>query len=176
MQLNNGALALHAVSQLQADLPISPDQISVGIEMAEVLGRCQVIQTKPLIVLDVSHNESSVLRLTQFIESMYHGEGRVLAVCGMLRDKEVEASLAQISPIVSAWYLANIDNERGASAVEIENKVTQFSETPIRCFDFVEQAYENALTSLTERDCLLVFGSFHIVGDILSHLNLASFE
>ena len=176
VQLNNGALALQAVSQLQVGLPVSYDQIRMGIEKAEVLGRCQVIQTRPLIVLDVSHNESSVLRLTQFIKSIYHGGGRVLAVCGMLRDKEVEASLAQISPIVNAWYLASIDNERGASAVEIESKVAQTSERSIHCFDFVEQAYENALTSLTEHDCLLVFGSFHIVGDILSHLDLASVE
>ena len=174
VQLNNCALALQALTQLNHHLPVSEQQIRQGISAAQVLGRCQVVQEQPLIVLDVSHNEASVSRLAEFVKNKYNLEGRIVAVCGMLADKEVKLSLTQVSPMISEWFVANVNNERGASAAEIRQEIIKLSERPVHCFNFVEHAYENAKTSLTEHDCLLVFGSFHIAGDILAYIDKAS--
>ena len=120
---------------------------------------------------DLSH---FVVFFIEFVKNRYNLEGRIVAVCGMLADKEVKLSLAQVSPMISEWFVANVNNERGASAAEIRQEIIKLSERPVHCFNFVEHAYENAKTSLTEHDCLLVFGSFHIAGDILAYIDKAS--
>ncbi len=174
VQLSNCSVALEILNHLSRQLPLAEADIGRGIASASVLGRCQVFQSKPYIVFDVSHNETSVARLSQFISTTYRAQspnGRILAVCGMLKDKEVQQSLAQISDLIDGWFTASIHNERGALAAEIAAVVSSLSDVQIHQYDCVKTAYSVAFDSLTTDDCLVVFGSFHIVGDILDHVS-----
>ncbi len=176
VQLTNCALALQAVAVMQAFFPVKRTAITLGIGAASVQGRCQVLQESPLIVLDVSHNETSVSRLATFIKNKHLGSGKVLGVCGMLRDKEIKVSLDQVSSQIDHWFVADIHNERGATAREIETIIAHISSAPVTKFERVERAFTEARSTLTERDCLVVFGSFHIVGDILALLAEAKID
>lgn len=172
VQLNNCALALKALELLSADLPVEEIDIRDGIRNASILGRCQILNRAPYIVCDVSHNETSVARLSQFLDTLEVGaRGRTIAVCGMLKDKEIKASLEEISARVDEWHAATIHHERGASAFEISSLIKSLSESTVTQYDRVEDAYDAARATLTSDDCLVVFGSFHIVGDILDHVN-----
>ncbi len=171
VQLSNCSLALQAIDLLEQWLPVSAVQAHSGIGNAVIEGRCQVISRDPLIVLDVSHNETSVLRLAEFIKSeMVQSTGRVVVVCGMLSDKEIRVSLGQIADQVDAWHLASIENDRGATSDEIAEHVRFVSNKQKNNYSRVELAYDAAISTLTADDCLVVFGSFHIVGDILAHV------
>ncbi len=171
VQLSNCSLALQAIDLLDQYLPVSAVQAHSGIANAMIEGRCQVISREPLIVLDVSHNESSVSRLAEFIESAIgKSTGKIIAVCGMLKDKEISVSLGQIADQVDTWHLAGIANDRGANSDEIAEHVRAVSIKPQFNYQKVELAYDAAVKTLTADDCLVVFGSFHIVGDILAHV------
>jgi len=92
----------------------------------------------------------------------------------MLKDKEISDSLSKIAPEVSAWHLASIDGERGSSSNQLSLTLIGelgVNESNVVCYDRVEDAYADALKTLTADDCLLVFGSFYIVGDILRMLD-----
>jgi dihydrofolate synthase/folylpolyglutamate synthase len=172
VQLGNCALALKAIDALSNELPVGPIDMRNGILNATLDGRCQIFQKEPYIIFDVSHNEASVARLAQFLTDLKLGsQGKVLAVCGMLRDKEIKVSLEQIAPYVDEWHLATIHNERGALAAELSVVLRAVSDSPWTENDRVEGAYDRAKSTLTRDDCLVVFGSFHIVGDILDHVN-----
>jgi len=171
VQLSNCSLALQAIDLLDEHLPVSAAQAHSGIAEAKIEGRCQVVSHEPLIILDVSHNETSVARLAEFIDAkMKQSSGKVVAVCGMLKDKEIAVSLGQIASHVDTWHLATINNERGALSHEVADHVRSVSNQALVNYDTVELAYEAAKKTLTADDCLVVFGSFHIVGDILAHL------
>jgi len=173
VQLENAALAIRASEKLARYLPITERAICFGVERARLPGRCQIWQTQPLIVLDVAHNEASVNRLASFVNSC-DVKGEVVAVCGMLKDKEISDSLSKIAPEVSAWHLASIDGERGSSSNQLSLTLIGelgINESNVVCYDRVEDAYADALKTLTADDCLLVFGSFYIVGDILRMLD-----
>lgn len=169
VQLSNCALALQAITQLQASLVVAERYIAAGIEAANLSGRCQVIEREPLIICDVSHNEASTQRLAEFLKTQFSPKpsAKCIAVCGMLKDKEITASLNQIASMVDCWHAATIHNERGASAHEIADHLKSITKTEVLCYDSAKLAYESAKSTLTEHDCLVVFGSFHIVGDIL---------
>jgi len=171
VQLSNCSLALHAVQLMSEQLAVSTSQIYQGIEKANILGRCQIVRRDPTIILDVSHNENSVSRLASFIQTVTKPSGRTIAVCGMLKDKQIKASLQQIKLSVDQWYVATIHNERGASANDLATSVSELGARDVEQYDHVQDAYNAALVTLTTDDCLVVFGSFHIVGDILAHRN-----
>jgi dihydrofolate synthase/folylpolyglutamate synthase len=172
VQLCNAAAALSAIEQLQTWLPVNESQIKNGVRSAQLAGRCQIVQQKPLVILDVSHNEASVKRLAEFVSGLapLKASSKCVAVCGMLKDKEISASLSQLSNQVDHWYTATIDNERGATSLEVANHLKGITDVDVVCYDSVTLAYSAALSTLTEDDCLVVFGSFHIVGDILDSI------
>ena len=124
-----------------------------------------------LLFLDVSHNESSVQRLADYLSSLKQQKrfsGQVHAVCGMLADKEISVSMAMIAPQLDYWHLATIHNERGSSAEQLSEHLSFVDPNKVEKFDTVELAYQNAKQRCSKDDCLLVFGSFHIAGDILA--------
>lgn len=177
IQLSNAALALTAINLLVKVLPIPLNAVSRGLGQATLAGRCQVVSTKPTIVLDVSHNEASLARLVTFIRSLTV-KGKLIAVCGMLKDKEISASLARIAPEVCNWHLATIQVERGASAGHmrecLHSVAPTLSSDSVTMYDSVEMAFRVAQQMLTDDDCLVVFGSFYVVGDIIRLLDESS--
>lgn len=173
VQLSNASVAIRCIQTLSERLPVTESAIRQGLASATLTGRCQLLSRSPEIVLDVSHNEASLARLTQFIHSL-QVSGRVVAVCGMLKDKEIAASLAQIAPIVSDWHLISINAERGSEAEqvlsELQSVVPSLNQESVQLYNDASTAYRSARATLTADDCLVVFGSFYVVGDILGSL------
>ena len=176
VQISNCALALQAVTQLQKKLPVTEMHVKAGIAAASLTGRCQIVSRKPLIVFDVSHNEASVKRLADFLTK--HASrtpgSTCVAVCGMLKDKEISASLGQLVELIDVWHTATIDNERGATSADIAERLHGLTTAQVDCYDSAQLAYKAALNLLGDNDCLVVFGSFHIVGDILKYKSVES--
>lgn len=176
IQIDNAALAVEVVANFNEVFPVSENALRQGLSRAKILGRCQVLNNDPLIILDVAHNESSIAQLSSFVQQQ-NVSGRTLAVCGMLRDKDIAASLRQVSSVVSQWHLTTLGGERGASAKELSdilyNDVLENTAESVTVLDYpsVTKAYNAAFETLTADDCLLVFGSFFVAGDILKHLD-----
>jgi len=177
VQLSNASVAVHAVQMLEPQLPVEERHIISGLERASILARCQIVSEQPFTVLDVAHNESSMTRLRAFINQHIsrkntQGDVKIYAVCGMLQDKEVAKSLACFSDIVTHWSFASINNERGATAAYLSEKLTESkSKFPIQLsikeYDSIPEAYLETAGLLSNDDILVVFGSFFVAGDIL---------
>ena len=172
-QLDNAAAALTAVRALQTRLPVNDDNLREGIQQAYNPARCEVKQRDPYIIVDVAHNPASVEALARFILSL-EVMGRIVAVCGMLQDKDISHALSHIAPQIDTWYVATIHDERGAKAEQISAVVEQMdakkSAADVLQFDSVGEAFERAENQLQRDDCLVVFGSFFISGDIIAQL------
>lgn len=177
VQLSNASVCLHAISLLEESLPVSEKALRAGLQRATLLARCQILSVEPLIILDVAHNQRSVERLRDFILKQ-NVKGRVFGICGMLKDKEVRDSLAVLVDVVDRWHLATIDHARGASSGYMQTQLREalmklsLSQGDIRglnidCYDNVIKAFETVEQRLEVDDCLVVFGSFFVAGDIL---------
>ncbi len=181
VQLTNASLAIRAIESLKSAFSFNDTQVRAGIGVAHLMGRCQVMARSPLIVLDVAHNEASVARLAEFLDVSHSTSkegGRLVAVCGMLKDKEIIASLMCLVTQVDDWHLATINAERGTKAKELSDNLSiaaqGFRLGSVSLYDNIESAYNTAKETLTENDCLVVFGSFYVAGDIVKltkHLN-----
>lgn len=175
-QQNNMAGVIASVAKMQEHLPITLNQLETGLKQSSLAGRLQLIRQEPMLLLDVSHNEASVLAMINYIDTL-EITGRLHAVFGALADKRYEQSFDMLKSRISAWYLATLEGERGQTAMALGKQLftdqqRQNPQLQLQYFDQAQVALEAALSSAEKNDLIVIFGSFHIVGAIISNLNL----
>lgn len=169
-QLANAACVIHAIEDLQAQLPISKNQIVEGLQSVRLAGRFQQCLQHPRVILDVAHNPHAAHALAQNLCGLPESE-RTLAVFGMLADKDVAGVIREMGPQVDHWYLADIHNPRGATAQQLARLIHQFdSDCQIKMHTDVLSAYRQACIDAGENDRIIVFGSFYTVADVMQVL------
>ncbi|MCK6262657.1 bifunctional tetrahydrofolate synthase/dihydrofolate synthase [Vibrio sp. ZSDE26] len=162
LPIQNAATALMALAT--AELDLSDVNIVNGLKSAQLPGRMQIISAEPVIILDVAHNPHSAQYLVKSIEESYP-EKTIHTVVAMLHDKDIKATLDELSPITEHWYPASLEGPRAATVDELStylpNVVGKY-QTPV-------EAFNSALTKANEHDVIIVVGSFHTVGEVLEH-------
>ena len=164
LQLRNASAALCALHSLK--LPIAAQDVRRGLAEVTLPGRFQVLPGRPQVILDVAHNAQAAAVLAQNLGASGFAP-ETLAVCGMLRDKDIAAVLKEMVPRITRWHVASLPGPRGASAEELarnlEGQVHQH-ETPV-------EAFRAAGAAAGEGDKIVVFGSFLTVGEVIAWLN-----
>ncbi|WP_036826784.1 glutamate ligase domain-containing protein, partial [Photobacterium sanctipauli] len=142
--------------------------ITDGLSKASLPGRMERACEQPLVIMDVAHNPHSAQYFAGQLANIKQQEGkvRIHAVVAMLHDKDIAATIAEMTDIVDVWYPASLSGPRAATASEI---IAQLPGNPVG-FDTPEQAYDAALTQVGDDDMVIVFGSFYTVGQVSSHL------
>jgi dihydrofolate synthase/folylpolyglutamate synthase len=172
-QLFNAACALTALERLSDRFPVTQADVREGLISGVIPGRFQVLPGRPVRVLDVAHNAQAARSLAATLKQQ-RVEGRTLAVIGMLKDKDIVSVIGPLTSIVDRWYPATLHAPRGATAAQlIESFAAAGVPAPARGYDDVHQAYAAAQRDATAADRIVVFGSFHTVGDILAGLGKA---
>jgi dihydrofolate synthase/folylpolyglutamate synthase len=163
MQLRNASAAMCALDTLRERLPLGMQDIRRGLAEVELPGRFQVLPGQPQIILDVAHNPQAAQVLADNLASSGFAP-ETIAVCGMLRDKDLGGVLQALAPRITRWHLASLDGPRAASAEELSRFVKG------ECFASPAQAFAAALGRAGENDKIVVFGSFLTVGEVLGWL------
>lgn len=158
----NASTALQVIETL--GLQLHNEQMAQVFSQTRLPGRRQVIQYKPTVLLDVAHNPHATNLLALDIKNMQHK--RVIAVVAMLADKDIDATLAPMLPVVSLWHCASLDVPRGAQSSTLVCAVLS-SQEKVLDYDSVELAYESALEKAGKDDLIIVFGSFFTVTNVL---------
>jgi dihydrofolate synthase/folylpolyglutamate synthase len=163
MQLRNASAAMCALDTLRPLLPLGMQDIRRGLAEVELPGRFQVLPGKPQVILDVAHNVQAAQVLAHNLASSGFAP-ETIAVCGMLRDKDIAGVLQVLGPRITRWHLASLPGARGASAAELAQFVAG------DCFASPAEAFAAALERAGENDKIVVFGSFLTVGEVLGWL------
>lgn len=162
---DNVATALMVLTQLELEL--SAVKVNALIAKTRVPGRTEMFTRDADIMLDVGHNPQAARYLAQNVAAKKSkGQyGRVIAVVGMLADKDIKNTLSPLIEHIDHWYLGTLGVPRAASASQIA-EVLSASDQMINCFDNVTQAFKMASHNAKATDLILVFGSFFTVADI----------
>ncbi|VYU71998.1 bifunctional tetrahydrofolate synthase/dihydrofolate synthase [Metakosakonia massiliensis] len=155
----NAATALAALRASR--LPVSEQAIRDGIASAILPGRFQTVSVNPRLILDVAHNPHAAAYLAGRLAAEPK-RGRVLAVVGMLHDKDIAGTLACLEPVVDSWYCAPLEGPRGATAEALMAHLSNGTAYP-----HVAQAWQAAMAQAAAEDTVLVCGSFHTVAHVM---------
>ncbi|HJL96283.1 MAG TPA: Mur ligase family protein [SAR86 cluster bacterium] len=137
-----------------------------SIEGTSLLGRCD---KRDNFVLDVSHNPSSVKRLKNLLKE-YSKDTRVIAIIGVMQDKQAAAMIKEINHIVYEWYACSPTLERAMSSFDLKQIILGNSDKKITEFDSVHSAVE-AGYKRKGKDIFVVFGSFYTVKEAYESLS-----
>jgi dihydrofolate synthase/folylpolyglutamate synthase len=164
-QQYNAALAIEAVNQLQSTLPVDRNQLSTGLEKANILARFQVkMVNNKTIVLDVAHNEAAIKVLAETLKAE---KVPTLAIFSALKDKNIELMIGSIESCIDEWLIVPLSVNRAISTHDLVEKFSLSSKITI-CKDMAA-ALHQALNTQQQR--VVVFGSFHTVADAMNILD-----
>jgi dihydrofolate synthase/folylpolyglutamate synthase len=175
-QLLNATAALAALEALRERLPVSAQDIRLGLANVDLPGRFQVLPGKPAIVLDVAHNPHAAAVLKQNLGNMGFFP-YTYAVFGAMRDKDIAGVLAQLKGEIDHWCVSDLPTPRAASAQALEQAlrdagVADDAEHSVTCFSAADEAYAEALKRASENDRIVVFGSFYTVAAVMAYRKL----
>lgn len=159
-QRDNAACAVRALRALG----VTEADCRQGIAKARASARLQRVSQSPDIVLDVAHNPQAATQLARWLDA-HPIDGDNLAVFAALGDKDASGIVAQLGPRIDHWHLAGLQVAgRSQSAAALHARIGDW---PARqtLHDTVIDALSAARRGASERDRILVFGSFHTVAE-----------
>src|SRR6201996_5144154 len=119
-QLINTAAALAALESLRERLPVSAQDIRLGLANVELPGRFQVVPGKPQVILDVAHNPHAAAVLAQNLGNMGFFP-YTYAIFGAMSDKDIDGVVHQLKGEIDHWNLAALPTPRAASTEQLEH-------------------------------------------------------
>jgi dihydrofolate synthase/folylpolyglutamate synthase len=171
-QLNNMATALAALLEIIPGAAADSALLARGLHCVVLTGRFQRVSRRPALWVDVGHNPLAARAVAAAVEEAMEAEGikQCRCVLAMLVDKDAAAVVEELQRVVSAWYCAGLEGDRGQTGVTLARRVEQADGVrEIRVFQNVGPALDAALCDSGPDDSVLVFGSFLTVNEALAH-------
>lgn len=160
-QKSNICTVLSVLNVLKKSLNIPNDKIKFGFEKVKVPCRIEVLSNSPLVILDASHNPESIQALADFIQNNLKNK-KLTALFGMYSDKDVDTSLKIITNRFKNMVVVKSDNPRAMKVKSLKKIADKYNRNVVAYENF-EEGLKFAVSSLSESDGLIIFGSFSIV-------------
>ncbi len=136
-------------------------------QIVELVNKTDSTSTLERVIFDLTHNPAGAAFFRHQLADLekQQGLGKVMAVFGVMKDKDIKGILAELDDVVDLWLLCTLDSERSTQSSELEKLIKQNSpDAKVLGFSNVEQAMAWALEADHGMTSLLVFGSFFTVG------------
>jgi len=171
MQLANAATALAVLEAAEPGVLVPDEAVRAGLERVRLAGRFQIARRDREWILDVAHNPEAARVLATNLASR-RINGRTIAVCGILADKDIDAIVSALAGQVQEWIAVRLDGPRSLPVSDLAARIALRTGAPVAAADSVASGCERAVAACGQGDRILVFGSFHTVGPALTHLGL----
>lgn len=164
LQVEGFDIAIAVRTFFLLDLPLTNEKVEQAIDQTVIPGRYQVLQTKPLIILDGAHNIQAMTNLLKTVHQLAEKrQGHIHALVTMMKDKDLEQVFALFKQNDDV-LLTTLDYPRVAEQNDFPIDVQ-------RRYNY-ERDYQRGFTTLknkmADNDILLVTGSFYLVSAILN--------
>jgi dihydrofolate synthase/folylpolyglutamate synthase len=166
-QEKNAQTVFVASTLLQKEFPkISHQSIEKGISQSQQMfflpARWQKLDTLPVSVFDMGHNQNGVMEAISELKKEKYRNLHIVFSCA--KNKGVEELLALL-PKKAEYYLSQMENLRGEDISTLE-QTAKANILSFQTYDSPYQAYKSALEKANVLDLVLVIGSSFLVSEI----------
>lgn len=170
-QVQNALAALYTVALLNeaGSITVSMETIKKGFKRAKQIGRFEIMNRNPFVIIDGAHNPDGSKALREAACRHFDGE-KILMTVGILQDKDVSEVLDNFLAITENFVVTEPDNPRKMKAADLAKMITAkggnciIIESPRDAAEYVKQRYE-------DYDLLLFAGSLYLIGEIRGYLH-----
>ncbi|MDR1526117.1 MAG: bifunctional folylpolyglutamate synthase/dihydrofolate synthase [Dysgonamonadaceae bacterium] len=170
-QKSNAVTVLCAIERLKNGIFTIPSSavyrgFRYVIENTGLMGRWQIVQCHPKMVLDTGHNAGGMQYIVrQLLSESYD---RLHIVFGMVNDKDISAILALL-PSNALYYFTQASIPRALDARLLAGQAGKFG-LHGKTFSTVSEAFFSAKQNATEKDFIFAGGSTFIVAEVLKEI------
>jgi len=167
-QLYNASLAIMVLDYFKEEFNLTKEDIYDGIYGSTNLGRLQLVNEKPRILFDGSHNAESIKVLKNSLKAFKYN--RLIFGFSMLKDKDFSYVISKISEIADEIVVTTINfTERSFSLEELTEEVKKHSKN-VKSIENRYEAYEYTKSIAREEDLVVWCGSLYMIRDLLGYL------
>lgn len=164
-QVYNAITAIETVKLL--GLEADEKALQKGIKNASVPARMEIISETPLVILDGAHNPDGAKALATYMENL---NGHIVAICGMMADKNCEGFLSKVLPFCRKVITVTVTENPRTESAENLAKFSQKYCGKVSAADSYSEAITEALSDINGNEALFVFGSLYLAGGIREKL------
>ncbi|MBI5869441.1 MAG: bifunctional folylpolyglutamate synthase/dihydrofolate synthase [Actinobacteria bacterium] len=164
-QRTNCTVAIQA-AELFLRKELDEKKMKRALPRITIPGRLEIIDEKPLVILDGAHNPSGIAELIESLQPLVAGK-RIIGVVSILKDKDASGMLGQLLEFCDILFVTENSNPRCMTAQEL-SRLPVVEESHVQTFVARESqsALESAFKLASMRDVILVTGSLYLLSDI----------
>jgi dihydrofolate synthase / folylpolyglutamate synthase len=170
-QRRNFAVARAAAQAFLGELDESA--VVAAASAVRVPGRLQVVDQRPLTLLDGAHNPDGIAALAESLPDLVSarsGDGRVVAVLSVLDDKDAVAMLRSLAPLCDLLVLTATQNPRVLPPPTLRSLLDQLAPEVVIGSEIVREPHA-ALARARELagvdGVVVATGSLYLIADLL---------
>ena len=161
-QLTNAMTVYAALSALKLrGFEISDMAMRQGFESAKWQGRLELMNSHPVVLLDAAHNPDGASALSDALDSFFP-EKRIVAVIGMMADKDWKACVDILAPKCSTLIASSSEMERSLSPELLVEYASKYCSCIVS--EKLSEAIKSGFDTVLAEDLLLVCGSVIMAG------------
>ncbi|MDS0527522.1 bifunctional folylpolyglutamate synthase/dihydrofolate synthase [Clostridium sp. SHJSY1] len=165
-QINNLLVALKSYEIIckKENLEIVEDEVKSSIASVKWIGRLEVMNRNPLIVIDGAHNIQGIKGLAANVRE-YFKYKNIYLLLGILADKQVEDMVKEITPMAKKVYALTPHSDRAELASDLKKVIDKYNNDCIAIESYSE-ALDLAIKEVDKDDLILISGSLYMIGDM----------
>lgn len=143
---------------------IGDESIIQGISASKMAARMEIITKEPLTILDGGHNEGCAKALALCISRYLKGR-RIIALCGMMADKDYNAYLSITAPNFEIFIATTPLISRALAAQTLAETAKMYCANSFAIENSL-QAFKKASALAKKNDVIIICGSFYLASEI----------
>ncbi len=166
-QVKNAILAWEVIHCLkEMGYAIKEDKIRKAFLETRWPARFQIIDSKPMFLVDGAHNAAAAMELRKSIQ-FYFTNKRIIYIIGVFRDKEYEQVIEQTCDLAEhVITVAKKGSNRALPTLELAQAVAKVNPM-VTASDSVEEAVELSYLLADKNTIIIAFGSLAYLGDCI---------
>jgi len=166
--VGNASVAITACAELMQKLPVDT-VVERALKQVTVPGRMQHARYRNAsVLLDVAHNPQAAQALASYLQRQ---PAHTIAVFSCLADKDAAGVVGELAGCIDRWHIAQLSYPRAIASGTLADMVTEKSSAGVEVFASVIQAFDAAVAQSSAESRIVVFGSFHVVGPVLTAIS-----
>ena len=167
-ELINATVAVATIHLLQEQgVVVPPEAVAEGLRRVRWPGRLEILNRRPLLVVDGAHNADSARRLAEALGE-YFAYRRLILVFGASADKDIVGMLRELMPRAGALILTQARHPRAADPKWLREQALACGANPpgeVVVVTPVAAALERALALAGKDDLICFTGSLFVVAE-----------
>jgi dihydrofolate synthase/folylpolyglutamate synthase len=168
-QVSNACLAIEAAKVMSGNgLPVSTDDIKIGLKKTRWPGRVEILNDCPLVICDATHNPQGAEVLKETLYERYK-DRKIIYVMGVMKDKNYDKMAEIVLKDAFAVITVTPDWHRALNALELLETVKKYCKNAY-AGDTIKEAMETALGLAGDDGMVCTFGSLYYVADVKKYV------